>query len=101
MRGVSGWNETESATWGSFGVVLGATLNLKSFELPEPGSKTLPILAPGFGEQGAQVAELAQIFEHYARGVIVSESRSLLERGADALAHAIERRRDEIVEVYG
>lgn len=101
VGGVSGWNTADEPV-GSFGVVLGATLDLRAFDIPTDSASqpTLPILAPGFGEQGAQVSELEAIFGALARGVIVSESRSLLDAGPTGLAAAIERRRDEIARTH-
>lgn len=102
LAGVAAWNQTDE-TVGSFGVVIGATLSLADFAIPsdEPSRPVVPILAPGFGEQGAQVSDVQRIFGALAPGVIVSESRSLLERGPEQLADAIERLRDEIAAQHG
>ena len=80
---------------GSVGVVLGATLDLASFGLDlsdAPARGLTPILAPGFGHQGAQIADLRNLYGGYAQGVIVSESRSVLAVGPDRIKHAIARR---------
>lgn len=80
---------------GSIGVVLGATLDLAEFGIDvaaAPGVALTPVLAPGFGHQGADVANLNALYGGYARGVIVSESRSVLAAGPDRLAEAIARR---------
>lgn len=97
VGGVSALNSEDDLV-GSFGVVLGATLALADFGIPldHETTPTLPILAPGFGAQGAEAAQMSAIFGALAKGVIVSESRSLLEKGPSGLAVAIERRRDEI-----
>jgi orotidine-5'-phosphate decarboxylase len=55
-----------NARFGNFGAVLGATLNLQSFGLAEvldgqPSAAT-PILAPGFGAQGADLSASKQLF---------------------------------------
>ncbi|WP_157001222.1 orotidine-5'-phosphate decarboxylase [Agromyces laixinhei] len=101
--GVIAWNQgrTDAASrpLGSVGVVLGATTDLRSsgIELdvdgPRPG---LPVLAPGFGHQGAELGDLRAIYGSLAAGVIVSESRSILGAGPGALAEAITRRVDEV-----
>jgi orotidine-5'-phosphate decarboxylase len=79
----------------SVGVVLGATLALADFGIdihaPAPAVVT-PILAPGFGHQGADATDLTSLFGGYAQGVIVSESRSVLSAGPDQLANQIARR---------
>jgi orotidine-5'-phosphate decarboxylase len=80
---------------GSIGVVLGATLTLADFGIDitaAPHEALTPILAPGFGHQGAQVSDLSLLFGGYAQGVILSESRSVLEAGPVRLADTIERR---------
>jgi orotidine-5'-phosphate decarboxylase len=100
--GVTGWNQgrSDAATrsLGSIGVVLGATTDLAlagidvNGDPPRPG---LPVLAPGFGHQGAEPRELRTRFGSYTAGVIASESRSILSAGPDGIADAIARRADE------
>lgn len=102
-EGVIGWNQGRADAaargLGSVGVVLGATADLHSSGIaldvdpPRPG---LPVLAPGFGHQGAELRDLRAIFGSLAAGVIVSESRSILGAGPDGLAEAIRRRVDEV-----
>lgn len=101
VSGVAEWNVPDEAM-GSFGVVIGATLRLEQFgvALDAAASPTLPVLAPGFGEQGAHPSEIAERYGALAPGVIVTESRSLLEFGRDGLRQAAERRRDDIAAHY-
>ena len=84
--------------WGSFGFVIGATV-----ERPQTGIGDIdppaPILAPGFGAQGAEPAQLTARFGALAPCVIASESRSLLSAGPDALSDAIRQRAAEYREV--
>jgi len=80
---------------GSIGVVLGATLDLADFGIDlaaAPSTALTPVLAPGFGHQGADVTNIESLYSGYARGVIVSESRSVLAAGPDRLVEAIVRR---------
>lgn len=80
---------------GSLGVVLGATLDLAVFGIDvaaAPSSALTPVLAPGFGHQGADVTNVDALYGGYARSVIVSESRSVLAAGPDRLVEAIVRR---------
>ncbi|WP_159604089.1 orotidine-5'-phosphate decarboxylase [Agromyces humi] len=100
--GVISWNQgradATSHALGSIGVVFGATTDLPAAgidieaEPPRPG---LPVLAPGFGHQGAEPRELRSRFGGFASGVVANESRSLLMAGPDGLADAIARRADE------
>ena len=58
-----------------------------------------PILAPGFGAQGATPADLVRRFGPQAASVIASESRSLLSAGPAALAETIADRAAQYREV--
>lgn len=77
--------------WGSFGFVIGATVDwtdagIAAFTPPAP------ILAPGFGAQGATPDDLRHRFGSMSRTVIASESRSILSAGPQGLAEAIDAR---------
>ncbi len=81
-----------SAPWSSHGFVIGATVDLASYGLAASLDPIAPILAPGFGHQGADAADREHIFGSYAPSVIVAESRSILTAGPDGLAEAIRAR---------
>jgi len=86
---------------GSIGVVIGATLDLADFGLdaaPHARDPVLPVLAPGFGYQGASVERAAAVFGALSPGVIVSESRSVLGAGPEGLALAITSRAEKVKE---
>ena len=77
---------------GSFGAVIGATLDLRSFSLTldsDAGSSLTPILAPGFGAQGAELVDTKRLFGASARQVIASVSRSVLSAGSAGLDRAV------------
>lgn len=78
---------------GSFGAVVGATLDLRGFGLdlssPE-GALATPILAPGFGAQGAELVDAKRLFGVNSTALIASVSRSVLRGGALGLPSAIE-----------
>lgn len=77
---------------GSVGAVIGATLNLSNFGLDlddQQGVKT-PILAPGFGAQGAELSEVGRLFGSAKNTVIASVSRSIAENGHIGLEKAID-----------
>ncbi|MBG6238087.1 orotidine-5'-phosphate decarboxylase [Mycetocola sp. CAN_C7] len=94
---VTSWNEAHAAgPLGSAGVVLGATLDLTGFELGGARTPTPPVLAPGFGHQGASVSDLAAIYGPLAPGVVVSESRALLAAGPDGIRQAVATRAEEV-----
>ncbi|KYJ99100.1 MULTISPECIES: orotidine-5'-phosphate decarboxylase [Microbacterium] len=89
---------TPAGEWGSFGFVIGATVDAAEAGLA-PFAPVAPILAPGFGAQGATPADLARRFGPQAASVIASESRSLLSAGPAALAETIADRAAQYREV--
>ncbi|MFB2582008.1 orotidine-5'-phosphate decarboxylase [Herbiconiux sp. P15] len=93
---------TDRTRLGDFGLVLGATKRLDDYGF---GADTLrdlsttPVLAPGFGFQGAEYSALPHVFGPLAPDVVVSVSRSLLQHGAAGLADAIRADADSLAEV--
>ncbi len=85
-----------SGALGSIGVVIGATISLADFGLAPGSFAGMPILAPGFGHQGARIAQLPELFGSAAQNVLVSASRSILSTGPDGLARAIDEHREEL-----
>jgi orotidine-5'-phosphate decarboxylase len=85
---------------GSFGAVIGATLNLQGFGLGDVQAgqavSATPILAPGFGAQGAELGDISRLFGTGAKQVIASVSRSVLRAGADGMPKAIEAANAEL-----
>lgn len=77
---------------GSIGVVVGATVDRHSFGLTDIVLAGTPILAPGFGAQGAEPRDLRRRFGFVAANVIANESRSVLSAGPAGLAARIEER---------
>jgi orotidine-5'-phosphate decarboxylase len=74
---------------GSVGVVLGATVSLSDAGIEGAALTRTPILAPGFGHQGARIVDGPEIFGTLAQNVIVSVSRSILEAGPDGIRDSI------------
>jgi orotidine-5'-phosphate decarboxylase len=74
---------------GSIGVVLGATKNLLDYGVDVrtlgESAPLMPVLAPGFGHQGAVFDDMPSIYGPLAAGTIVSTSRSALAAGSSAL----------------
>ena len=77
---------------GSVGLVVGATVDRRAFGLSDIVLAGTPILAPGFGAQGAEPADLGRLFGYVASQVVASESRSVLSAGPERLAARIEER---------
>jgi orotidine-5'-phosphate decarboxylase len=74
---------------GSVGAVLGATLDLGKYGLDLESKTNVPILAPGFGSQGASLSRARSIYGNFAQQVIYSVSRSVLSAGAVGFAAAV------------
>ncbi|WP_336632768.1 MULTISPECIES: orotidine-5'-phosphate decarboxylase [unclassified Microbacterium] len=77
---------------GPIGLVVGATVDRRAFGLTDVVLAGTPLLAPGFGAQGAQPADLGRLFGYVASQVVASESRSILSAGPDGLGARIEQR---------
>lgn len=92
---IAAWNDTTKHAFGPVGVVVGATVDLASAGLGDV-DRVVPVLAPGFGHQGADTADARRIYGNLAEGVIVSESRSLLSSGPTGIARAITERAAQV-----
>ena len=81
---------------GSVGVVLGATVDLADYRI-EPGvlSRT-PILAPGFGDQGAQLADLPRLYGAAAVNVVANIGRAVLRDGPASVRPELQRHVDTL-----
>jgi len=88
------WNAGQSL--GSTGVVIGATVDLAEVGIELDALVGTPILAPGFGHQGARFADVRTLFGAAADGVLLSASRSILSAGPDGIAAAIESQAAEV-----
>nr|WP_166641621.1 orotidine-5'-phosphate decarboxylase [Amycolatopsis sp. SID8362] len=79
-----------AAPLGDVGVVVGATVAPGELDLSRLNG---PVLAPGFGAQGATVADLKALFGAGLPGVLPASSRDILKYGPEhqALRQAVER----------
>lgn len=89
-------NAGPDGAWGDVGLVIGATRPIAESGIEAGMLARTPILAPGFGAQGARLSELGTIFGAAAGTVIPSVSRSVLDAGRDGLATAIDAHRSEL-----
>lgn len=81
---------------GTGGVVLGATIDLRDYGISADTLAGVPILAPGFGAQGARLSDLTALFGGAAPQVAAHVSREILAAGPGGVAAAIERAQDEL-----
>ncbi|GAB3606393.1 orotidine-5'-phosphate decarboxylase [Conyzicola nivalis] len=96
---VHDWNQLETGL-GSTGVVIGATVALGDYGITPRSLAGTPILAPGFGHQGALVSDVGTLFGGASSGVIVSASRSILAAGPSGIDAAIGAQSAEIAGVF-
>jgi orotidine-5'-phosphate decarboxylase len=85
------WNQLSKLNdsgFGPYGAVVGATLNLPSFGI-DSSILNVPVLAPGFGAQGALLSEAGAIYGPLAKNVAFSVSRSVLKAGPAGIVDAI------------
>lgn len=74
------------------GVVVGATVDTELYGIKQKLTQAnYPVLAPGFGEQGASLGQASEIFEGFAKQVIANVSRSVLKGAPSELAKRIDR----------
>ena len=86
---------------GDVGLVLGATLDLADFGIDADAIGSAPVLAPGFGAQGARIEDLRARYGSRAEQVLVNESRGLLTDGPDGVAALVQDRADRIRAALG
>jgi len=93
-------NKSNQAPLGSFGVVIGATVTLADFGITEGDLASTPILAPGFGFQGADFDSLGSTYGAAATNTVVSSSRGILEAGPDGIRTAIAEQSRRLAEAF-
>jgi orotidine-5'-phosphate decarboxylase len=93
-------NRSNAGQLGSYGVVIGATVELADFGIAPSDLGATPILSPGFGFQGAGFDGIAALFGEAAGNVIVSSSRAILEAGPDGIRSAIALQSEQLAEVF-
>lgn len=85
--------------WSSVGLVVGATVGDSYRRLGlDRVAPSVPLLAPGFGAQGAGPAQMREVFGENAGHVVVSLSRGLLGAGPDA--DSLSRRAEQLRAEY-
>jgi orotidine-5'-phosphate decarboxylase len=81
---------------GSVGVVIGGNLVLDDLGLDPAALAGTPILAPGYGEQGASLTDIAATFGVAASGVVANVGRGVLKLGPERLSEALLSAADEV-----
>jgi orotidine-5'-phosphate decarboxylase len=89
-----------SSGLGSFGVVIGATVRLVDFGLAASDLAITPILAPGFGFQGAGFDSLLATYGEASANTVVSSSRGILESGPGGISAAIRAQAEQLAGAF-
>jgi orotidine-5'-phosphate decarboxylase len=82
--------------FGSVGVVLGAQTDLPGMGIEITDLASIPILAPGFGAQGAKLTDATELFGPIASNVIYSVSRSVAGDNLVGLQDRVQSAVDEL-----
>ncbi|HEY4267044.1 MAG TPA: orotidine-5'-phosphate decarboxylase [Galbitalea sp.] len=93
-------NHTGGDGLGPFGVVIGATVRLADYGISPGELKGTPILAPGFGHQGAGYDAIDAVYGTAAAGTVVSSSRAILAAGPNDVRTAIQAEADVLSRVF-
>jgi orotidine-5'-phosphate decarboxylase len=93
-------NKGNVSPLGSYGVVIGATVGLGQFGLSDRDLESTPILAPGFGFQGAGFGSLRATYGSASANTVVSSSRGILEAGPGGIRAAIASQSAELAKAY-
>ncbi len=83
---------------GSIGVVIGATVSLRDYGLDPADLMGTPVLAPGFGEQGAELAQAREVYGEGVASVVANVGRAVLSTGREGIREAIVRAAGELGE---
>lgn len=85
-----------AAHGGDVGVVVGATVALPDVGIDPLVLADVPVLAPGFGAQGARLSDAPRLFGPALDRVLPNVARSVLGAGPDGVAAAIVDARAEV-----
>jgi len=91
-------HQLNAATLGSVGVVIGATVRVADYGIDADHLSSTPILAPGFGEQGAALSDVRALYGAVAANVIANVGRGVLRAGPHGVAGELSRQADELRE---
>ncbi len=89
------------AELGSFGVVLGATVSLADYKIEPAWLRGMPVLAPGFGEQGGRLEDVRELFGDATASVVANVGRSVLADGQRGLEDRIDTASAVLSEAIG
>ncbi len=86
---------------GSVGLVIGADTRFSEYGLIESELSQTPILAPGYGHQGAKLEDAKKIFGSVAENLICNASRSIAGSSASGIRLRIQEAKHELSKGMG
>lgn len=96
VRDLAQWvHDNAPETKEAFGVVVGATVNQEALGLRLQNTPDMPILAPGYGAQGATLSDAGAHFPH-SRHLLAVSARALLDGGPDAVRERVSQALREV-----
>lgn len=95
IRDLAGWVDHHFADVARFGVVLGATIAPGDYGIDLRSYPGMPILAPGFGHQGAQLSDASGLFPD-SSPLYAVVARSVLLAGEKGFLRAVRAATDEL-----
>jgi len=99
---LNGISAQSRSRFGNVGLVIGATVDVEEFGIASVNSNLesgfSPILAPGFGAQGASLKDAKKLFGENAQNVIYTISRSALRDGLASVSDVVSRDAKELAE---
>lgn len=96
VRDVKERGKASGSVIAPFGIVLGSTIVAADYGIDTDDLGHMPVLAPGFGEQGAALSDLKKLYGAAAPRTIVNLSRTLLKVPLPELAQAIQAAQEEL-----
>lgn len=99
--GVLNHDGTAAHRLGSFGVVIGATVSLADYRIEPAWLRGMPVLVPGFGEQGGRLHDVVTLFGDATGSVVANVGRSVLADGAAGLPGGLEQSAEVLAEAIG
>jgi orotidine-5'-phosphate decarboxylase len=86
---------------GSFGVVIGATVSLADYRIEPAWLRGMPVLAPGFGEQGGRLDDVGTLFGEATGSVVANIGRAVLGDGPGELPGRLDEAAVTLAEAIG
>jgi orotidine-5'-phosphate decarboxylase len=89
-------NEYSEGEIGSIGVVIGATVETAKLGINLAQRSNVPVLVPGFGAQGVELAKAGSLMQTHSSASIFSVSRSVAGMSKDGLPTRIALAKSEL-----